>query len=95
VSDDWYMYVVECADGTYYTGITTDLARRVKEHNESKRGAKYTRSRRPVNLIFSDNYYDRSTASKAEYRFKSLTRRQKEIYIEQPRTSVDCSLSEG
>lgn len=82
MSADWFVYVVECADGTYYTGITTDLDRRVKEHNETKRAAKYTRSRRPVKLIFADSYECRSTASKAEYQLKSLSRRQKELLIE-------------
>ena len=75
------MYVVECKDGTYYTGITTDLYRRLHEHNHSKKGAKYTRSRRPVGLIYCERYADRSEASKAEAAFKKLTRKKKEIYI--------------
>ena len=86
MSADWLMYVVECADGTYYTGITTDLQRRIKEHNETNRGAKYTRSRRPVKLIYSHTYECRSSASKAEYRFKKLTRRQKEDLIGKAKT---------
>lgn len=82
MSADWLMYVVECADGTYYTGITTDMTRRLNEHNRTKRGAKYTRSRRPVKLIYFERYADRSEASKAEAAFKKLTRKKKEIYID-------------
>ncbi len=81
MSADWLMYVVECADGSYYTGITTDMTRRLNEHNRTKRGAKYTRSRRPVKLIYFERYADRSEASKAEAAFKKLTRKKKEIYI--------------
>jgi len=82
VSADWLMYVVECADGSYYTGITTDITRRLHEHNHTKRGAKYTRARRPVGLIYCERYSDRSEASKAEAAFKKLTRKQKEAYID-------------
>jgi len=81
VSADWLMYVVECADGSYYTGITTDMTRRLNEHNRTKRGAKYTRSRRPVRLIYFESHENRSEASRAEAAFKKLTRKKKEIYI--------------
>ena len=76
-STAWFLYVLCCADGSYYCGITTDLERRVSEHNRGV-GAKYTRSRTPVRLLRSWNYPDRSTASKAEYRFKKLRRKAKE-----------------
>lgn len=82
MSADWYVYIAECSDGTYYTGITTSLQRRIKEHNTSRKGAKYTRSRRPIKLVFSHIYECRSSASKAEYQFKKLTRKQKENLIE-------------
>ena len=82
VTKDWFMYVVECADGTYYTGITTELARRLHEHNHSSRGAKYTRSRRPVDLIFWECHANRSLVSKAEARFKKMSRSQKRDYID-------------
>ncbi len=76
--NDWYLYVVECSDGSLYTGITTDINRRLHEHNNTKRGAKYTRSRRPVNLMcIIDNYPSRSMASKYERAFKKLSRRDK------------------
>ena len=73
----WFLYVVRCCDGTLYTGVTTDLNRRVNEHNTSKRGAKYTKTRRPVNLIWSNKYNNRSEAQSAEYSFKKLSRKQK------------------
>lgn len=64
--------MVECADGTLYTGITTDLARRVAEHNTSPVGARYTSARRPVTLVYFKKYKDRSLASKEELRIKKL-----------------------
>ena len=73
----WFVYMVECRDGTLYTGVTTDLARRVAEHNESARGARYTRSRRPVNLICAREAASRSAALREEARIKRLTRSQK------------------
>jgi putative endonuclease len=77
----WFLYVLQCSDGSYYTGVTTDLNRRLKEHNTSKRGAKYTKTRRPVEIIYSLEYEDRSSAQKFEHRFKQLTRKQKEEVI--------------
>ena len=73
----WTLYVVECADESLYTGITTDVERRVREHNESDRGARYTRARRPVELVASWRCADRSEAARAEYAFKQLRRPQK------------------
>ena len=73
----WYLYIVECSDGSLYTGITTDIDRRVKEHNNSKRGAKYTRSRRPVTLVMVEEHGSRALAASREARIKSLTRKQK------------------
>ena len=77
------MYVVQCGDHTqsYYCGITTDPERRVKEHNESKKGAKYTRSRRPVRLMFTQKCESRSDALKKEAAFKKLTRDKKLQYM--------------
>ncbi len=73
----WYLYVVRCRDGTLYTGVTTDISRRVREHNESKRGAKYTKTRRPVELVWSKEFNNRSEAQSAEYNFKKLFHKQK------------------
>jgi len=73
----YHLYILKCADGTLYTGITVDLARRVVEHNSSKLGAKYTRARRPVKLVYSKRFKNRSTASKAESGIKKLSRSEK------------------
>jgi len=81
-SNKWFLYVVECADNTLYTGITTDTSRRLYEHNCSKKGAKYTRSRRPVTLIYTESFKNRSTASKAEAAFKKLTRHSKLRHVQ-------------
>jgi len=74
---DWYVYIVQCIDGSLYTGITTEVERRVVEHNSSPKGAKYTRTRRPVTLLYSESQSDRSSASKREYVIKKLTRNNK------------------
>jgi putative endonuclease len=80
----WFVYILECADGTLYTGITTDLDRRLAEHNEGKLGARYTRVRRPVKLRYSEQFENRSEASKAEARTKKLSRKQKQALIHEP-----------
>jgi putative endonuclease len=68
----YYLYILKCADDTLYTGITTDLERRVYEHNTSNLGARYTSARRPVRLVYSKKFKDRSSASKEEARIKKL-----------------------
>jgi len=73
----YYLYILKCADDTLYTGITTDFKRRVEEHNNTKLGAKYTSSRRPVELIYSRRFKNRSNASKEEARIKKLKRSDK------------------
>jgi len=80
----WYVYVVKCSDGTFYTGVAKDVARRLDEHNSSRLGAKYTRARRPVELVFSEESASRSDACKREAVIKSLTRSQKIGLINQP-----------
>lgn len=72
---------MECVDGTYYTGSTSDLERRIKEHNDGKRGARYTRDRRPVKLVWSREYQQFKPAFKLETVIKKLTRRQKESLV--------------
>jgi putative endonuclease len=74
---EWYVYIVQCSDGSLYTGITVDLDRRLNEHNTSNKGAKYTRSRRPVQMVYSETHETRSLASKREYAIKQLTRKEK------------------
>lgn len=79
---DWFVYIVKCADSTLYTGITTDIDRRVHEHNNTKKGAKYTRTRRPVELVYESKYKDRSSATKEEIRIKKLKKKKKIALIE-------------
>lgn len=77
----WKVYILECADNTYYTGITVDIERRLEEHNSSWLWAKYTRMRRPVKLIYTSKFETRSEASKEEYRIKRLSRKGKEELV--------------
>lgn len=80
---DWFIYIVRCADKTLYTGIAMDVARRIEEHNNDDRlAAKYTRVRRPVELVYTENCASRSEAAKREAQIKKLTRSQKEKLIE-------------
>ena len=76
----WYVYIVECSDGTYYTGITNDLDNRIRTHNQGK-GAKYTRARLPVKLVWDQQCEDRSAASKLEHLVKALKRSKKEALV--------------
>ena len=73
----YYLYILKCTDKTFYTGITTDLKRRVWEHNNSKRGAKYTSARRPVKMVYFRKFKNRSLASIEEAGIKKLTRKEK------------------
>ena len=75
------VYIVRCNDATYYTGIATDVQRRIEEHNQSPKGARYTRSRRPVTLVYTEEHPDRSSASKREYAIKHMTRAEKQKLI--------------
>ncbi|SKB57757.1 putative endonuclease [Lachnospiraceae bacterium] len=80
--DAYVVYMLECADGTYYTGITTDPERRLKEHNFSEKGAKYTRARRPVKMVYTESFPDRSSASKREWEIKhKFTRADKQKLV--------------
>lgn len=71
-----YTYMVKCGDGSLYTGYTTDVQRRTREHNLG-RGAKYTRSRRPVSLVYYEEYETKTEAMRREYNLKQLTREEK------------------
>ena len=85
------LYIVACADGTLYTGIATDVARRIAEHNglgkngepagSKSKGARYTSARRPVSLVYEATFETRSEASKEEFRIKQLTRAGKDLLI--------------
>ena len=77
----WYVYLLECSDGSYYAGITNRLEHRINAHNQGQ-GARYTRSRGPVKLLASQEYPDRSTASKAEAQIKRLARSKKLAFFQ-------------
>ncbi|MCK5412747.1 MAG: GIY-YIG nuclease family protein [Candidatus Pacebacteria bacterium] len=91
----YYVYILKCVDETLYTGIAVDLKRRIEEHNSSDLGAKYTKYRRPVQLVYSKKFRDRSTATKEEMRIKSLSRKEKLEMIKKhtPSASLPTSLS--
>lgn len=75
-----YVYILSCGDGTFYTGWTTDVEKRVKVHNQGK-GAKYTKSRLPVKLLYTEEYSEKGEALRREAAIKKLTRKQKEQLI--------------
>jgi putative endonuclease len=77
----WYVYMLSCSDGTLYTGVTTDRERRVQEHNDPKKAAKYTRARQPVSLVYSIQVENRSKAQSKEAALKKLSRTQKMALI--------------
>lgn len=72
-----YIYILKCVDDTLYTGYATDLYRRLEEHNNSTKGAKYTRSRRPCELVYIEEFETRSDATKREAAIKKLSKKEK------------------
>jgi putative endonuclease len=79
----WFVYVVRCSDGSLYTGITNNIKKRILEHNYGTRGAKYTKSRRPVRLLYKRECDSRSHALKEEWAFKKLKKTEKERIIKE------------
>ena len=80
--NDWTVYILRCTDETLYTGITKDVERRIEEHNGSGLlGARYTRARRPVRLVYFESHKTRSEAARREYEIKRLSREEKEVLI--------------
>lgn len=80
--DSWFVYILHCADDTLYTGIAKDVEKRLDQHNtDDKVGAKYTRARRPVTLMYKEVCDSRSSASKREHQIKKLSRAQKQALI--------------
>lgn len=80
----WFVYILRCADNSLYTGVTTDVSRRLDQHNGLvKNGAKYTRNRQPVELVYQETSNSRSEACKREYAIKDLSKSQKEQLIAQ------------
>ncbi len=76
----WFVYILRCADGTLYTGMTDDLQKRLAAHNAGK-GAKYTRGRGPVEMVYHETYPHSTDARKREYRIKRLSRQEKLLLI--------------
>lgn len=76
-NSDWFVYILECSDQTLYTGVTTNLEKRLKQHNSGPEGAKYTRPRRPVKLVYNENHTNRSEATRREHAIKQLSRAEK------------------
>jgi len=76
----WYVYIIECSDLTYYTGISNDVEKRIDTHNK-KKGSKYTKTRTPVKLVYQQSFETKSLAAKEEWRIKQLTRKQKKDLI--------------
>jgi putative endonuclease len=77
----WFVYLIECADGSLYTGITVDVAARFQAHRQGK-GARYTRSHPPLRVLATEAHPDRSAASRAEYRIKQLSAEAKRAYAQ-------------
>ncbi len=79
----YYVYIVQCIDNTYYCGYTKDLKQRIKHHNNSSKGAKYTNSKRPVILKYFEKHLTLSKALKREYKLKKLTHLEKENLVKE------------
>ncbi len=82
IDASWFLYIVRCVDGSLYTGVTKNISRRLAEHNsDNALAAKYTRGRRPVELVYRQSFATRSDACRREYEIKQLSRSQKEELI--------------
>lgn len=79
MKNSYVVYIVECADKTFYTGWTNDLKKRIYSHNHSAAGAKYTRGRRPVKLVYKESVRNRSRALQREFEIKKLSRAEKKL----------------
>lgn len=87
-SGKFHAYIVECCDGTYYAGSTNNLEKRINEHNNGKRGARYTRYKRPVKLVWCREYKYFKKAFLEEMRIKGLTRKQKEKLVSERHPNI-------
>ena len=88
----WHLYLIRCGDGSLYTGITTDVARRLADHRDGK-GAKYLLGRKPLQVVFHQLIGERALAQRVEHRVKRLSKREKEALV-QGRVSLACMISE-
>lgn len=85
MEDNWTIYMVRCSDNSLYTGITKDIDKRLDEHNSgNKLGAKYTRSRGPVTLVYTEKAESHSQAAKREYEIKQMGKKSKEMMLLKP-----------
>ena len=91
---DYSLYILRCSDGSLYTGIAIDVAKRLREHESGKRGAKYLRGRGPLQLVFEQSLGDRGAATRAEHRVKRLDRSQKAALVAGT-LSLEAILSEA
>src|SRR5690348_1855824 len=87
--DSWFVYILECADGSFYTGIAKDVERRCRQH-ESGKASRYTRSRRPTRLVFRETHASQGAALRREAAIKALKRREKQTLIESSRKLKTC-----
>jgi putative endonuclease len=81
-NNQWHVYIIRCRDGTLYTGIANNLQKRIAEHNSEEGGARYTRSRRPVELVYSEQAPSRAESLKREYEVKRMPRAEKNKLID-------------
>jgi putative endonuclease len=86
IDEPWWVYIAKCSDGTYYTGISNNINKRLNKHS-SGRGAQYTKSRGPLSLVYFERHLNRSLATKREYQIKQLTRQGKEKLVDNFLTS--------
>lgn len=93
MSQTHYVYIIECKDGTWYTGYTNNVEKRLDMHNEGK-GAKYTRGRGPVQLVWQEAFGSKTDALKQEYALKRLTRSKKEQYVMERSDNVYAAAKE-
>jgi putative endonuclease len=77
----WYVYMIRCSDASLYTGVTTDITRRFKEHQESKKGSKYTRAKIPLKVVYEEKHGSRSEAQIREAQLKKLEKKEKEVLV--------------
>ncbi len=84
-SSSWVVYMIRCSDASLYTGVTTDIERRFKEHKEGKVGAKYTRAKIPLHVVYEETCASRSEAQVREAQIKKLSKEEKESLIPKPR----------
>lgn len=88
----WYVYLLSCSDDTLYCGMTKDLERRLNQHNRGRSGAKYTRARRPVSLVFAREFPDRASAGRFEYQLKQMDRARKLQLLAETSETLPVSL---